>query len=97
MCVQIASYYRLAVQRNKNDITSITRAINAIHLHLGANDENAATNHRYCPYSQDSWCHYQTAIFNNCTPPYHPKYLSQTAVISSFLLLMILSTTKRSL
>ena len=80
MCAQIASYYRLAVQRNKNDIPSIIRAINAIPLHLGANDDNAATNHRYCPYSKDSWCHYQAAIFNSRTPPNHPNYLSQTAV-----------------
>ena len=80
MCAQIASYYRLAVQRNTNDIPSIIRAINAIPLHLGANDENPATNHRYCPHRQDSWCHYQAAIFNNRTPPHHPNYLSQTAV-----------------
>ena len=80
MCAQIASYYRLAVQQNTNDIPSIIRAINAIPLHLGANDENAATNHRYCPRCQDSWCLYQAAIFNNRTPPNHPNYLSQTAV-----------------
>ena len=77
MCAHIASYYPLAVQRNKNDIPSIIRAINTIPLHLGADDDNAATNHRYCPYSQDSWCHYQVAIFNNSrTPPDHPNYLS---------------------
>ena len=40
MCEQIASYYRLAVQRKKNDIPSIIGAINAIPLHLGANDDN---------------------------------------------------------
>ena len=80
MCAQIASYYRLVVQRNTNDIPSIIRAINAIPLHLAANDENAATNHRYCPHSQDSWCHHQAAIFNNHTPPHHPNYLCQTAV-----------------
>ena len=43
MGAQIAFYYRLAVQRNKNDIPSIIRAINAFPLHLGANDENAAS------------------------------------------------------
>ena len=80
MCAQIASYYRLAVQRNTNDIPSIIRAINAIRLHLGANDENAATNHLYCPHSQDSWYHFQTSIFNNRTPTHQPNYLSQTAV-----------------
>ena len=79
MCAKIASYNRLAVQRNKNDILSIIRVIHAIPLHLGANDKNAATNHRYCPHSQDSWSHYQAAFF------------------SYFLLLIILSTTRRSL
>ena len=80
MCAQIVSYYSLVVQRNTNDIPSIILAINTIPLHIYANDENAATNHRYCPHSQDSWCHYQAAIFNNHTPPHHPNYLSQTAV-----------------
>lgn len=41
MCAQIATYYILAVQRNKGDIAQIIRAIQAIHYHLGANDENA--------------------------------------------------------
>ena len=80
MCAQIASYYRLAVQRNTNDIPSIIRAINAISIHLGSNDENVATNHRYCPQSQNSWCHNQVAIFNDYTPPHHPNYQFQTAV-----------------
>ena len=80
ICARIASYNRLGVQRNTNDTPSIIRAINAIPLHLGPNDENAATNHRYRPHSQDSWCHYQAAIFNNHTPPHHRDYLSQTAV-----------------
>ena len=80
MCAQIASYFRLAVQRNKNDISSIIRAINAIPLHLGASDENAATNHRYCPHCQNSLCQYQAAIFNDRTVLHHPNYPSQTAV-----------------
>ena len=97
MCAQIASYYRLSVQQNNNDIPSIILAINAIPLHLGANNGKAATNHRYCPYSQDRWCHYQVANFNN--RQFHIiliTYLRQL-LISSFLLLMILSTTRRSL
>ena len=80
MCAQIASYYCLAVQRNTSDVPSIIRAINVIPLHLGANDDNAAINHRYCPYRQDSWCQYQGGIFNKHTPPHHPNYLSETAV-----------------
>ena len=84
MCGQIAFYHRSAVQRNTTDIPSIIRAMNAIPLHLGANDENEATNHRYCPHSQDSWCHYQAGIFNYHTPPHHPNYLSHTAVGLSF-------------
>ena len=79
MCAQNASYYHLAVHRNTNDIPSIIRAINAIPLHLGANEENATTNHRYCPRCQDSWFHYQAAIFTNRTPPNRPNYLSKTA------------------
>ena len=43
ICARIASYNRLGVQRNTNDTPSIIRAINAIPLHLGPNDENAAT------------------------------------------------------
>ena len=72
------------MQRNKYDIPSIIRTINAIPPHPGANDENAATNHRYYPNSCDKWCHYQAAIFNNHTPPNHPYYLSQTAFDSIF-------------
>ena len=97
MCAQIASYYRLAVQRNTNDIPSINRAINAFPPHLGANDEDTATNHRYCPRCQDSWCHYQDAAFNCRTPPHNPNYLSHTAVDLILSFLMILSTTRRSL
>ena len=68
------------MQRNNNDIHSIIRAINAIPLHLGANNGNVATNHRCCAHSQDSWCHFQAAIFNNNTPPRDFNYLFQTAV-----------------
>ena len=80
MCAQIASYYRLAMQRNTNDIHTFNYPFYQCNpSHLGANDENAANNHRYCPHRPDSWCHYQAAIFNNCTPPHHPNYLTQTA------------------
>ena len=43
MCGQIASYYRLAVQRNAGDTPAILNAIKSIVLHLSANDENAGT------------------------------------------------------
>ena len=76
MFAQIASFYCLAVQRNRNDIATTIRAMIAIPLHLCANDENATTNHRYCTLTQDSWCHYEAAIFDNRTPPQHLNYLS---------------------
>ena len=58
MCGQIASYYRLAVQRNKGDIDAIIKAVRAIPYHLGANDNNAEEYHRFCPCEQRSWCQY---------------------------------------
>ena len=69
MCVQIASYYRLAVQRNAGDVAAIQEAIKAIPLHLSATDENADYNHQYCPCRSDSWCRYQQAIFR-CESPH---------------------------
>ena len=80
MCAQIASYYHLAVKRNKGDVMAIIKAVNAIPLHLGANDENAEFNHQYCPCEKDSWCQYQSAKFDKRLLPSHPNYLSETAV-----------------
>ena len=79
LCGQIASYYRLAVQRNAGDLPSIQAAIKAIPLHLSATNENAEMNHRFCPYSSDSWCRYQHAIFNSDNLPSHPNYLGADA------------------
>ena len=61
MCGQVASYYRLAVQRNKGDTDVIIKAVKAIPYHLGANDNNASEYHRFCPFEEDSWCQYQSA------------------------------------
>ena len=80
MCGQITSYFRLAVQRNKGDIDAIIKAIKAIPYHLGANDDNSEEYHRFCPFEEDSWCMYQSAIYNNKPPPHHPNYLSEVAV-----------------
>ena len=55
-------------------------AIKAIPLHLSANDENAAINHRFCPSGKQSWCQYQAAISCKRPIPIHPNYLSQEAV-----------------
>ena len=68
-CGQIAPYYRLAVQRNAGDVTSILEAIKAILLHLSETDENADVNHQYCPYCIDSRCRYQQAIVKCESPP----------------------------
>ena len=80
MCGQIASYYRLAVQRNKGDIDSIIKAVRAIPYHLGANDNNAEEYHQFCPFEERSWCQYQSAKYGKKPPPHHPNYLSEEAV-----------------
>ena len=80
MAAQIASYYRKAVKTNVGNITAIIHSIKAIPLHLGANDDNAMDNHRFCPHSSESWCRYQAAIFSGEAPPSHPSYLSDEAV-----------------
>ena len=77
-CGQIASYFRLAVQRHSGDVPSILKAINAIPLHLSANDENEEEHHRLCPYTED-WCRYQCAKFNNQPLPTHPNFLGEEA------------------
>ena len=80
MCGQIASYYRLAVQRNKGDTQAIIKAVKAIPYHLGANDDNSEEYHRFCPFEKDSWCLYQSAKYNKKPSPHHPNYLSEGAV-----------------
>lgn len=80
LCAQIASFYRRAIQNNKGDITSMIEAIHAIPHHLGANEENAAIIHRYCPKDIDSWCPYQFAIYSGQTLPKHPNYISENCV-----------------
>ena len=80
LCGQIASYYRLAVKRNAGDVPNILAAIKAIPLHLSATDQNAEESHQFCPFSSDSWCRYQQAIYNNEIPPSHPNYLVPAAV-----------------
>ena len=79
LCGQIASYYRLAVQRNTRDIPSILAAIKAIPLHLSATDENAEVNDQFCPCTSDSWSRYQQAAFKSESPPSHPNYLGPEA------------------
>ena len=79
LCGQVASYYRLAVQRNAGDVASILGAIKAIPLHLSATDQNAEINHRYCPSCSDTWCRYQQAISKCESPPSHPNYLGAEA------------------
>ena len=79
MCGHIASYYRLAIQRNSGDIPKILNAIKAIVLHLSANDENAELNHSFCPFTSNSWCRFQSAKFNGEPVPLHPNYLGEDA------------------
>ena len=86
MAGQIASYYRMAVKRNAGNIDAIIESVNAIPLHLGATDINAAENHRNCPKHSDSWCRYQRAISLSEPIPHHPNFLTQSVVdfFSSF-------------
>ena len=79
MCAQIASYYRLAVQRNSGDVPAILNAIMAISLHLSVNHENAEQHHLHCPFTSDSWCRFQSAKFNRQPIPTHPNYLGDNA------------------
>ena len=79
IAAQIASYYKLAIQRNRGNVPAIIDAINAIYLHLSANDSNAESNHRNCPKGQYSWCRYQAAISNGKPIPSHPNHLSPDA------------------
>ena len=80
MCGSIASYYRCAVVRYRGDVARIVDAINAIPLHLGANNENASESHRLCPFEENSWCRYQLAKRQNIPTPHHPNYLSEQSV-----------------
>ena len=70
----------MAVIQYKGDVSSIVDAINAIPLHLGANDNNARKNHKLCPFAENSWCEYQLAIWHQEPVPHHPNYLSEQAV-----------------
>ena len=70
----------MAVIQYKGDVSSIVDAINAIPLHLGANDNNARKNHKLCPFAENSWCKYQLAIWHQEPVPHHPNYLSEQAV-----------------
>ena len=85
MCAQLASYYRLAIQRNSGDTPAIIRAIKAIPLQMSAPDGNAEDNHHFCPSSSDTWCRYQLAIINSDSPPSHPNYLGEepTSIIQN--------------
>ena len=80
MCRQIASYYRLALQRNRRNIDSIIKAVEAIPYHLGVNHSYAEEYHPFCPFEQHSWCQYQSAKYINKPLPQHPNYPSEEAV-----------------
>ena len=61
---------------NQGNVRAIIDAVNAIPLHLSANDDNADEHHRLCPKSQNSWCRYQSALSKGIPAPRHPNYLS---------------------
>ena len=76
MCGQVASYYRLAVTRNRGNVPAIIEAINAIPLHLSANDDNAEENHNIYPMFADTWCRYNAAKYTKEPIP-NPSELSE--------------------
>ena len=79
IAAQIASYFKLAVKKNQGNVLAIIDAVNAIPLHLSANDDNADEHHRPCPKGANTWCRYQLAISRGIPVPRHPNYLSQDA------------------
>ena len=58
-CSRITSFYQLAVKQHPGNPGDILEAVKAIPLHLGANEETASVNHRFCTKWVDSWCRYQ--------------------------------------
>ena len=76
----ISHLYRLALQHNDGYPNRAKTEIDAIPLHLGANDNNVPTNHRFCPIGEDSWCAYQKAISDGSALPEHSEYLSKALV-----------------
>ena len=79
-CSRITSFYQFAVKQHLCNQGDISQAIKPIPLHLGANEENASVNHRFCTKGVDSWCRYQRAIAEEKIPPPHPSFLSLEAV-----------------
>ena len=62
------------------NIDAIIESVNAIPLHLGVTDANAAENLRNCPKHSDSWSRYQKAILLIKPTPHHPNFLTQSVV-----------------
>ena len=77
---QICSYFGLVIKRNSGNIPAIIDAVNAIPLHLSANDENADFHHRFCSKDSDTWCRYQSAISQGLPTPHHTYFLGEDAV-----------------
>ena len=77
---RVSHLYRLALEFNEGNPTRAKAEIDAIPFHLGANDNNASENHRFCPCLKNTWCDYQKAIFYKSPVPHHPDYLSNALV-----------------
>ena len=80
MCSRVTSFYQLAVKQHLGNSAEIFEAVKSISLHLGANDENASENHKFCPKGPGSWCRYQRALSSGDIPPRHPNYLGLNVV-----------------
>ena len=77
---RITHYYNLALKNNVDNLDGTMGEIQAIPLHLGANDSNAEENHQFCPFMENSWCNYKEAKFLNSPVPPHTDYLSKSLV-----------------
>ena len=73
---RISHFYRLALENNYDNSKKAKYEIDAIPFHLGANNINAAYNHRYCPCDNTTWCNYQKAVLDELPMPASPSYLS---------------------
>ena len=71
----LAKYYGLAVQRNKDSIEGMRNEIWATYFHKISTD--LKPQHMYCPTGTESWCKYQKARAKNMLSNYkHPPALA---------------------
>lgn len=65
----LATYYRNAILRNKDNVVLMQKEIMATLLHCSSTDENP--DHSLCPRGKDSWCFYNKANAKKVQPHSH--------------------------